>query len=144
MHLHLMCECFLIQLSPYQFHFGNSGCTFHGTSFSLLLLSFLTLCSDLLFRFSRFLPSLLHTRRALPSRYKQQTSKFITCSLLAYKYIVLQNQAQLMWLSNDITQLIVLESCSSPPKTRQVFETTVKKIFWFWVSCFLCFLWVTS
>ena len=31
----------------------------------------------------------------------------------------------------------VLESCSNPQKTQQVFESAMKKKFWFWVSDFL-------
>jgi len=32
-------------------------------------------------------------------------------------------------------QLIALESCSSPQKTQQVFESAMKFFFWFWVFC---------
>ena len=52
------------------------------------------------------------------------------------------NQAVFMCPSNSIAlRPIVLESCANLQKTRQVFESAMKKKFWFWVSCFL---WVTS
>jgi len=42
-----------------------------------------------------------------------------------------------MCLSNSTTpQPIASESCSSPQKTRQVFESAMKINFWFWVSGF--------
>ena len=44
-----------------------------------------------------------------------------------------------MCLSNGMIPPIMLESCSSNQKTRQVFECAMKKIFWFWVSgLFVC------
>jgi len=42
-----------------------------------------------------------------------------------------------MCLSNGTTpQPIAPENCSSPQKTRQVFESAMKKNIWFWVSGF--------
>ena len=60
-------------------------------------------------------------------------SFILTCSLLAYEYIVLKislNQAVYMCLSNCITPLLIeLKSCSSPQMTWKVFESAIKKIF---------------
>ena len=64
----------------------------------------------------------------------------LTCSLLAYGYIVLGNQREIkhvyfMCLSNGITpQPIALESCSNPQKTLQVLESAMKKILFFFVN----------
>jgi len=45
------------------------------------------------------------------------------------------NQAACTCLGNCIThQVIVLESCSNPQKTRRVFKFAMKKNFWFWIS----------
>ena len=58
---------------------------------------------------------------------------FSTPSKLVYEYIVPKNHARadiFALLSNSIThQLIVLESCSNPQKTWQVFKSAMKKKF---------------
>jgi len=94
---------------------------------------------------------LVRCPEALGSKFKEfyfkglnSWTKPLTHWLLVYKLIVLGNrgkkQGYFGWLTNCIAhQPIVLESCSNPQKTWQVFKSAVKKIFWFWV-----FLWVTS
>jgi len=47
-----------------------------------------------------------------------------------------------MFLSNCTTrQAIVLEGCSNPRKTQQVFESALKKNWGFWVLCEWCHKW---
>jgi len=56
----------------------------------------------------------------------------LTRALSVYKYIVLGNQGKTRDISvtdqlHIAPQLIALESCSNPQKTRQVFESAIKK-----------------